>query len=223
VSDGNYIEQSLRLPHSIWCYEPPEEAPPVGPLPALKSGWVTFGCLNQLAKVSRPVLKRWVEILQSLPGSRLVLQAHPGSHLGEVRSVFEQGGIAAERVEFVARTAPAEYLRRYHNLDLCLDPFPYNSHTTTLDALWMGVPVIALAGRTGVSVLANLRLPELIAPTPDQYVAIARQWADDLPRLATLRSGLRPRIQSSPLMDGKQYATDVEAAFRRMWQTWCGS
>ena len=228
VSDRDYTEQSIRLPRSIWCYEPPEEAPAVGALPALRAGWVTFGCLNQLTKVTWPVLQLWVKILQSLPDSRLVLQAHPGPHLDDVRALFWRAGIGGERVEFVARVAPAEYLRRYHNLDLCLDPFPYNGHTSTLDALWMGVPVVTLAGHTGVgragvSVLSNLGLPELIAATPEQYVTIALQWAGDQTRLAALRAGLRERMQSSPLMDGKQYAADVEAAFRRMWRTWCDS
>jgi predicted O-linked N-acetylglucosamine transferase (SPINDLY family) len=227
VSDLDYTEQSIRLPRSIWCYEPLGEAPAVGPLPALKSGCVTFGCLNQLAKVTRPILRLWLAILETLSGSRLVLQSHPGPYLEEVRAFFEQGGIVGDRIEFVARTSPAEYLRRYHNLDLCLDPFPYNGHTSTLDALWMGAPVITLAGRTGVgragvSVLSNLGLPELIAQTTEQYVAIALLLAADLPRLSELRAGLRDRMKVSSLMDGRQYAADVEAEFRQMWRTWCG-
>ncbi len=117
-------------------------------------------------------------------------------------------------------------MKRYHELDLCLDPFPYNGHTSTLDALWMGVPVITLAGRTGVgrggvSILSNVGLPELIAATPEQYVTIAVELAGDRSRLSELRAGLRPRMQSSPLVDGPGYAADVVAAFRAMWTTWC--
>jgi predicted O-linked N-acetylglucosamine transferase (SPINDLY family) len=143
-----------------------------------------------------------------------------------MRAAFEQGGIAGERVEFVARVSPAQYLSRYQNLDLCLDPFPYCGHTTTLDALWMGVPVISLAGRTGVgrggvSILSNVGLPELIAATPAEYVACAIDWASDLTRLRALRAGLRERMRASRLMDAGQFATDVEDAYREMWRSWC--
>jgi predicted O-linked N-acetylglucosamine transferase (SPINDLY family) len=226
-SDGYYTETSIRLPRSIWCYEPPEAAPEVGPLPAARNGFVTFGCLNQFAKVSRPAVRAWIGILRALLGARLVLQSPPGSHLDPVRALFHEAGIAADRVAFVAKIPRSEYLKRYHELDLCLDPFPYNGHTSTFDALWMGVPVVTLAGRTGVgragvSLLSNVGLPELIAETPEQYVQIAVQLATDLKRLAAMRSGLRRRMETSPLMDGRTYAADVEAAFRSMWQTWCG-
>jgi predicted O-linked N-acetylglucosamine transferase (SPINDLY family) len=227
-SDEYYMETSIRLPRTIWCYEPPEAAPGVGPLPASRNGFVTFGCLNQFAKVSRPAVRAWIGILRALPGARLVLQSPPGRHLDPVRALFEEAGIAADRVAFVAKVPRSEYLKRYHELDLCLDPFPYNGHTSTFDALWMGVPVVALAGRTGVgragvSLLSNVGLPELIAGTPEQYVQIALELATDWKRLAELRSGLRRRMETSPLMDGQTYAADVEAAFRRMWQTWCSS
>ena len=225
-ADLDYTERSIRLPRSIFCYTPPEEAPAVGPLPAGKTGIITFGCLNQLAKVSRPAIQAWIGILQSLPDARLVLQAPPGSHREALRRLFLEGGIVPDRLEFVAKVPWREYLRSYGDLDLSLDPFPYNGHSSTFDALWMGVPVITLAGRTGVgragvSVLSNLGLPELIAGTPEDYVAIAVGLARDQERLAGLRSGLRERMQASPLMDFQQYAADVEDAFRRMWRTWC--
>ena len=228
AADAAYTEQSIRLPHSIWCYEPHAEAPVVGPLPAVSNGLVTFGCLNHFAKVSRPTLETWTRILQALPGARLVLQAVPGSYLDPVRGRLQDAGIAPDRVQFLPKVPRHEYLRRYHQLDISLDPFPYNGHTSTLDAVWMGVPVIALAGRTGVgragvSVLSNLELPELIAKTPEQYVAIAVALAGDHPRLAALRAALRPKMQASPLVDGKQYAADIETAFRRIWKTWCRS
>ena len=158
----------------------------------------------------------------------MILQTHPGSHLDAVRRVFQDADIAPDRVQFVAKVSRRPYFQRYLDLDLSLDPFPYNGHTSTLDSLWMGVPVVTLAGRTGVgragvSVLSNLGLPELIAHTPEQYVNIAVRMAGDLARLAALRAELRPRMQASPLCDGQQYAADVEAAFRRMWHTWCNS
>ncbi len=225
--DGDYTEQSIRLPHSYWCYQPPEESPPVGVLPALGNGFVTFGCLNQFAKVSRPALQVWLKILQSLPASRLVIHSQPGSHLEVVRQSFQDGGIAPDRIEFASRATRLHYLARYHDLDLSLDPFPYNGGISTMDSLWMGVPVVTLAGRTavgraGVSILSNVGLPELIAETVEQYAACALEWARDLARLSRIRSGLRERMRSSALMDGPRYAADVEAAFRRMWKEWCG-
>ncbi len=226
ATDADYTERSIRLPHCFWIFQPPDESPPVGALPALGSGFVTFGCLNQFAKVSRPALDLWVRILQRLPGSRLVIQSQPGRHLDEVRERFRAGGIAPGRVDFAERVGRGQHLHRYQNLDLCLDPFPYNGHTSTLDALWMGVPVITLAGRTsvgrgGVSILSNVGLTELIASTPDQYVAIAVGLAADRARLSELRAGMRARMCSSPLLDARQYTADIDAAFRWMWERWC--
>ncbi len=225
-SDADYTEESIRLPHCFWVFQPPEELPTVNALPAAKNGFVTFGCLNQFAKVTRPASQLWMKILQSLPGSRLVLQAQPGSHQGAVHALFQEGGIAGERIEFTARSSRLEYFRRFQSVDLGLDPFPYNGHTSTLDALWMGVPVITLAGRTavargGVSILSNVGLTELIAQTPEQYVDIAVGMATDLGRLSKLRSALRERVQSSPPADTRKYAADVDIAFRRMWEKWC--
>jgi predicted O-linked N-acetylglucosamine transferase (SPINDLY family) len=225
-TDGDYTERSVRLPHCFWIYDRPEEAPEPGPLPAAERGLVTLGFLNQFAKIGPPVRQLWIRVLGALPGARLVLMADAGSHRGRLLEEFAAGGIAADRIEFVARAPRAEYFRRYQGLDLCLDPFPYNGHTSTLDALWMGVPVVTLSGRTavgrgGASILANAGLTDLIARTPHEYVRIATALAENLDRLAALRAGLRPRIAASPLVDGTQYAGDVEAAFRRMWQTWC--
>jgi predicted O-linked N-acetylglucosamine transferase (SPINDLY family) len=182
--------------------------------------------LNQFAKATPPALRLWAMVLQALPASRLVLQSVPGSHLDPVRDLFQQSGIDADRLDFLPRTARTEYLERYGQVDIGLDPFPYNGHTTTFDALWMGVPVVTLAGRMavgrgGVSILSNLGLPELIARTPEEYVDIAVAWGRDLSRLATLRSELRARMQSSPLLNGPQFAADVDAALRAMWKRWC--
>jgi predicted O-linked N-acetylglucosamine transferase (SPINDLY family) len=228
--DADYSERSIRLPHCFWLFQPPDkpETYPVTPLPASSSGFVTFGCLNQFAKVTRPALELWLQVLQALPGSRLVLQSSPGSHLEPVRAFFAQGGIAAERLEFVARATRREYLHRFDRIDLALDPFPYNGHTSTLDALWMGVPVVALAGRTavgrgGVSILSNIGLTSLIANDTTEYLDIIRGLTGDIDRLASIRDGLRQRLLASPLADGKGYTAAVEAALRGMWRTWCRS
>jgi predicted O-linked N-acetylglucosamine transferase (SPINDLY family) len=158
----------------------------------------------------------------------LLLQSHAGSHLDAVRTLFQDRGVDPQRVEFIAPLPRAEYLHLYQSLDVGLDPFPYNGHNSTLEALWMGVPVLTLAGRTavgrgGLSILSNAGLPELVARTPEEYLAIAVQLAGERTRLARLRAELRPRMQASPLLDARQFAAAVEAAFRWMWQTWCSS
>jgi predicted O-linked N-acetylglucosamine transferase (SPINDLY family) len=226
VSDGDYTERSLRLPHCFWIYQPPEEAPEPGPLPAAAKGFVTFGFLNQFAKVSPPARQLWIRVLQALPGSRLVLLAGLGRHRDALRAEFAAGGIAGDRIEFLGRAPRAEYFRRYHDLDIGLDPFPYNGHTSTKDALWMGVPVVTLSGRTAVgrgaaSILTAAGLPELIARTPDDYVAIAVNLARDRDKLAALRAGLRQRLLGSPLLDRPAFAAAVEAQWRFMWHEWC--
>jgi predicted O-linked N-acetylglucosamine transferase (SPINDLY family) len=220
-TDADYTERSVRL-RSFWCYEPPADTPLVGPLPAEQNGYVTFGCFNNFAKVPRPALELWARVLQALPRSRLVLLAPEGRCRDLVHRLFERAGITGDRVAFVARANHGAYLLRYHDIDIGLDPLPYNGHTSTLDSLWMGVPVVTLAGRTavgrgGVSILSNVGLPELIARTHEEYVARAVALACDLDRLSALRGGLRQRMQASPLMDGPQYAMDVEQAFREMW------
>ena len=133
-----------------------------------------------------------------------------------VRAIFDQAGVAAERLEMLGRkTTLADHLRCYQRMDVALDTFPYHGTTTTCEALWMGLPVITLAGtthasRVGVSLLANVGLSELIAHTPAQYVEIAAALAADLPRLAALRAGLRQRLAASPLTDGPRFARHVE-------------
>jgi predicted O-linked N-acetylglucosamine transferase (SPINDLY family) len=226
-NDADYTETSFRLPHCFWVFPRPEEAPEISPLPAWQNGFVTFGCLNQFSKVTPAALELWRQILKSLPDARLVIQAQPGTHCDTVRALFEQGGVGGKRLDFLPRTRRADYFRRYQQIDVGLDPFPYNGHNCTLEALWMGVPVVTLAGRTavgrgGLSILSNLGLNELIAESADDYVAVAVALARDWDRLAALRAGMRGRMEASPLMDPAAYTAGVEAAFRLMWQAWCG-
>jgi predicted O-linked N-acetylglucosamine transferase (SPINDLY family) len=226
VSEGDYTETSIRLPDCFWVYQAPAIEILPSDLPALTNGFVTFGCLNRFAKASGPALELWLRILQTVPNSRLMIQSQPGGHLDRVGKLFAEGGIASDRVQFVAKTSQEEYFRRYRQLDICLDPFPYNGHTSSMDGLWMGVPSVALRGRTavgrgGVSILSNLGLTDWIADSPEQYVSIAAQMAGDLPRLAELRRTLRGRMEASPLMDGPRFARNVESAFRQMWRNWC--
>ena len=151
--DEYYSEKSWRLPHSFWCYQPLklQDCIEVAPPPAIGNGFVTFGCMNRFAKVTPPALNLWREILRRVPDSRLRLHSKIGSHLDSVRAFFREGGIADQRIIFIERLATGEYLRQYHSIDICLDPIPHGGGTTTGDALWMGVPVITLAGQTAVS------------------------------------------------------------------------
>jgi predicted O-linked N-acetylglucosamine transferase (SPINDLY family) len=216
------------LPRTYWCYQPVPDTPPVAALPAWQAGQVTFGCLNNFCKVTAPALTAWARLLQELPRARLLLYAPAGSHRQGVREVFASQGVTPERVNFVDRMPLAEYLRLYQEVDVALDPFPYGGGTTTCDALWMGVPVVSLAGPTavsrgGLSILSNLGLADLVAHAVEQYVRKAVALASDLPRLAELRAGLRQRMQGSPLMDAHRFARDVETAYRSLWAAWVNS
>ena len=172
-------------------------------------------------------LEAWARVLEALPGSRLALQAPAGRAQKHVSDLLGGQGIEPARLEFVPKRSHREYLELYHRLDIVLDPFPYNGHTTSLDALWMGVPVITLAGkdavgRAGVSQLTNLGLPEFIAESEESYVAKAVQLAGRLDRLGELRRTLRPRMEASPV-DGSRpdLREDIEDAYQTMWQRWC--
>jgi len=224
-SDAHYVERSLRVLESFWCYDAQAmglDALP-GPLPALSRGFLTFGCLNNFCKINDPVLALWKQVLEATPHSRLMLLAPEGSHR---QRTIEKLGVARERVAFVPPRRRSDYLKTYHRIDLGLDTFPYNGHTTSLDALAMGVPVVTLVGdravgRAGWSQLFNLGLQELAAHTPEQWVRLVTDLACDLPRLAQLRSTLRQQMEKSPLMDAPRFARNVESAYRQMWRQWC--
>jgi predicted O-linked N-acetylglucosamine transferase (SPINDLY family) len=222
-----YTEQTIRLPETFWCYNPRGPTPEPSPPPASANGYVTFGCLNNFAKVS-PALDLWAQILRRVPRSRLMVHSHPGPHLDAVRERFAGNGISPDRLEFPSRQPWPEYVLTYGRIDIALDPFPWGGGITTCDALWMGVPVVSLVGQTavgrgGASILANVGVPELIARTPQQYVHIATDLAGDLPRLAELRRTLRARMQASPLMDAPRFARNVETAYRQMWKHFISS
>jgi len=221
-----YSERTIRLPETYWCYGVSGPTPKPSPPPAAAAGYVAFGCLNNFAKVSPPAMDLWAEILRRLPRSRIIVHSPPGAHLDAVRERFSGKGISPDRLEFPIRQPWPEYVRTYGRIDIALDPFPWGGGITTCDALWMGVPMVSLLGRTavgrgGASILANIGVPELIARTPQQYVQIATDLANDLPRLGELRRTLRARMQASPLMDAPRFARNVEAAYRQMWRNWC--
>ena len=228
LGDGHYCEESIRLADSFWCYEPPNDGPAVNRLPALENGFVTFGCLNNFCKINGPVIELWAEVLKSIDQSRLVVLADEGAQRQHVLKLLEEHGIPAERVGFVGHRPYERYLEFYHGIDIGLDTFPYNGHTTSLDSLWMGVPVITLIGQTvvgraGLCQLQNLGMPELIAQTPEQFVETAVKLAGDLPQVQTMRATLRVRMRQSPLMDARRFTGSIEDAFRAMWKRWCGA
>jgi predicted O-linked N-acetylglucosamine transferase (SPINDLY family) len=225
-NDAYYSERSIHLPDTFWCYDPLSGEPSVNAPPCVENGFITFGCLNNFCKINDAVLSLWAGVLQTVSGSRLLLMAPEGSARERVMARLIRDGIGSGRVEFVPKQFRSGYLTTYHRIDISLDTFPYNGHTTSLDSLWMGVPVITLVGatafgRAGLSQLTNLGLTELVARTPEQYIQIAADLAKDLPRLTELRRTLRPRMQASPLMDAPRFARNVEAAYRQMWRNWC--
>lgn len=220
--DAHYSERTMRLPDSYWCYDPLADGPAVGPLPALARGHVTFGCLNNPCKLTDATLDLWTATLRELPASRLLLMAPPGRSRERLARRFEARGIDAGRLDFVGFRPRAAYLARYLDIDIGLDTTPYNGHTTSLDALWMGVPVVSRIGRTsvgrgGLSQLHHVELPQLAAATDEAFTAAAVGLARDLMRLADIRATLRARLEASPLMDGARFARNLERVFLEAW------
>jgi predicted O-linked N-acetylglucosamine transferase (SPINDLY family) len=191
---------------------------------------VTFGCLNNPAKLTTRVLSLWCRVLAAVPGSRLLI-ATGGSRRVKDRicSVIRSHGMSQDRLNLADRAATRfDYLNLFHHVDINLDPFPYNGVTTTCDSLWMSVPVISLIGdmsvsRQGVRFLRSVGLDELLARTTEDYVRNAAELAGDLSRLASLRSGLRERMCCSPLMNAQRLTRDLESAYRTLWEERLGA
>jgi predicted O-linked N-acetylglucosamine transferase (SPINDLY family) len=223
--DGPYSEKSIWLPHCFWPYAPPVEDMELNSSPVAGAGFVTFGCFSHFSKITRPTIAVWIEVMQRVQGSRMIILAPQGEHRVRLLERFTSAGISAERVELVEPAPLRQYMGYYHRVDLCLDSMPYCGHTTTCDALWMGVPTVTVGGETavargGASILSNVGLNEWIADSPRQYVEIAAAMAADPGRLPRLRTELRDRFRNSPLMNWKQFAADLESAYRLMWQNW---
>jgi protein O-GlcNAc transferase len=227
-----HSEQLVRLPDGFLCYQPPSSCPPVGPLPLLLSGRVTFGSFNNLAKVSPTVIGYWAAILAAVPGSRLLLKSKALADSGTRKYIHQQfcaHGIEAGRVELVGWTpARVDHMALYSEVDVALDTFPYHGATTTCEALWMGVPVVTLAGpvhvsRVGVSLLHAAGLAELIAESPQEYARKAAELVADTGRLAALRGDLRERLRASRLTDAQRITASIEVAYRDMWRRFCAA
>ena len=225
-----YSERLLRLPDGYVCYSPPPYAPDPAPLPARRNGYVTFGCFNNMAKITPAALAAWSTILNRLPGARLVLKTHQFSEAEpceRIRAVFASSGISPDRVQLRGSSRHREFLSQYNDIDIVLDPFPYSGGLTTCEALWMGVPTVTLPGDTfssrhSVSHLSNVGLGEWVATDRDDYVRLACARATDLGVLEELRATLRARVKVSPLCDAPRFGANLGAALRDTWHAWCG-
>jgi protein O-GlcNAc transferase len=225
-------EHLVRLDPCFLCYQPSDLAPDVAPLPMLSRGHITFGSFNNPAKLNPTIITLWARLLRDVPNSRLYLKAfglHEPEYRDVVRTQFAIAGAPADSVTFATgQGKTADHLASYAEVDVALDPHPYNGTTTTCEAAWMGVPTITLTGdchaaRVGASLMNVLSLPDFIAHSPDAYVAIARRWAAAPDELAALRAGLRERMRSSPLCDAQAFAARFGAAVRACWQSWCAA
>ncbi len=229
LTDAWYTELLLRLPRVFLAYTPPE-APEVNMLPSLRGQALTFGSFNVIHKLSDQTLDMWAQLLATVPDSRLLLKTGSFSDVGvrdRFHRLFAERGISSERLDLRGFEKETQgHLAVYHDVDIALDTFPYNGTTTTCEALYMGVPVVTLAGEThaarvGASLLHALGLEHLVAASPDAFVETAKRLAANPAELATLRQSLRQRMADSPLMDSVGLARVIEAAYRQSWQEAC--
>ena len=227
ITDRYHSENLIRLPDSQWCYQPPAECPPVTPLPALTTGLITFGSLHNLAKVTPEVIRLWSRVLMVIPDSRLIMAARGLNRLRlQMEERFAEDRIKSSRLELLDAMPFDEYLALHQRIDVNLDTFPYSGGTTTCHSLWMGVPIITLAGETvtsrgGASLLGSLRLTELIAKSETEYLDIAVHLGKKIEFLAAIRTGLRERMINSPLTNAQNFTKNLEQAYRDMWERWC--
>lgn len=228
-ADRFYRERVLRMPEGYACYQPPSHAPAVGPLPARSRGWVTFGSFNSPAKINPAVAAVWAEILNRVPGSKLMLKycgLDAPATRRRILELFTSRGIAEDRLFLAGWSPPTELLAWYNQIDLALDPFPYGGGLTTCEALWMGVPVVTCPGETfasrhSLSHLSSSRFTETVARSYQDYVDLAVAWAEDLPRLGAVRMSLRPQMSRSPICDAPRFAVDFSHQIRTAWRHWC--
>ena len=224
-----YIEKILRLPECYLCFSPPDYAIDPAPAPALANGYVTFGCFNRLSKITPEAVACWVEIMHRVPGAKLFLRNKTLSDAGarqRIAAQFAEAGLVPERLILKGHTARPEYLVSYNEVDIALDPFPYAGGTTTVEALWMSVPVVTLpqspfVSRMGASILSNMGLDGFVCRDTSDYMDNAVALAADVQALNALRAMIRPKLLASPVCDGIRFATHLEHAFRTVWQHWC--
>ncbi len=224
-----YTEKLFFLPEGFLCYKPLGYAPPVNALPAIGNGYVTFGSFNNNCKIHSEMIGLWCQVLAACENSRLLLKFQAGSDKAVAKHYlqqFEHFGISPERVKIHGWKNPVEHLQLYNEVDLCLDTYPYNGTTTTCEALWMGVPTVSLVGgphasRVGLSILSRIGLEIFAASSPDEFVAKAVSFANQLENLTAIRPALRSMMFNSPLCNAKTFTANLEKAYREMWHEWC--
>jgi len=228
TAERYYSERLVHLPGAMWCFTPPAQAPAPGAA-RLDGAGVTFAVFNNFSKVTPAALEAWAEILARAPGARLLfVGVPPGQTQARARAPFARRGVAPERLTLHGRLSYAEYLALHQQADIALDTFPYTGGATTCDALWMGVPVLTLAGdavpaRSGCSLLTALGLVDWIAQTPEDYVARALRLAAAREPLAALQGSLRARMAASALCDAPRFMRGFEAALRDIWREYCAT
>ena len=224
-----FSESLVRLSRIPLVYAPPAEMPDVACLPAVANGYITFGYFGRTVRLNDAVLAAWARILHAVPGSRLMLNSAPFGEPAsreQMTARFAALGIDSARLELVHTSPQPRTWAAYGEVDIALDPFPHNAGTTTIEALWQGVPVLSLAGRPtvgrfGAAILHAIGLDDWVTNDVDAYVARAVTAAADIDALARLRGGLRARFAASPLRDAAGLAREMEAAYRALWRRWC--
>ncbi|KAE8681865.1 putative UDP-N-acetylglucosamine--peptide N-acetylglucosaminyltransferase SPINDLY [Hibiscus syriacus] len=225
-----HVEELVRLPECFLCYTPSLEAGRVSPTPALANGFITFGSFNNLAKITPKVLRVWARILCAVPNSRLVVKCKPfccDSVRQKFLTTLEQLGLESLRVDLLPLILlNHDHMQAYSLMDISLDTFPYAGMATTCEFLYMGVPCVTMAGsvhahNVGVSILSKVGLQHLIAKNEDEYVQLALQLASDVTALQDLRMSLRDLMSKSPICDGQNFISGLEATYRNMWCRYC--
>ncbi len=227
ASERRYRERLLRMPHSVWCYGAAADGmPEAGALPALRKGYVTFASMNNVAKLNAGLVGLWAGLLQRVGDARLLLATiPPGSPRESLLRVFIAKGIDVQRIEFSDRLSKSGFRALHQEVDIALDAYPCNGGATTCETLWLGVPVVSLAGeafrsRAGLSLLSAVGLPQLVARDSAEYLAIAAGLAQDPAQLQRLRAGLRETMRNSPLCDAAAYTRALEHIYRGIWIEW---
>jgi len=223
--DDQFTEKVWRLPETRWCFTPPDVDIEVSEPPAVNHGYVTFGCFNNAEKVNDEVVALWAKVLEAIPNSCLLLKAkqfHDQMVRESIIQQFAALGINSKRISLEEFEDRQKYFAAYSKIDIALDLFPFTGGTTSVESLWMGVPLVTLAGdslisRQGVGVLMNAGLSDWVAADEEEYVAKAVLFASDLDKLASLRAGLRSQVLASPLFDAPRFARNIENALWAMW------
>ncbi|MDB5814916.1 MAG: hypothetical protein JWN23_2033 [Rhodocyclales bacterium] len=229
MTESNQTETVVRTNGCCVCFSPDHNAPQLNELPALKNGTLTFGSVNARRKLNETVLTSWRELLLEVVDSKLIMILAHGerpSVCGAMLDFFASGGVDPQRISIRGRQNLEGFFSCIQECDLMLDPFPYNGGTTTFHSLWMGVPVITLAGksalaRCGLMIMESIGLPEFVAHSRDEYVKIGRLYAESLPALAQIRASLRQKFIAAPFADSSRVALEVENIYRKLWQDWC--